>query len=97
MKVINTNLEGDFTLDDNAELYGTITGDVLVPPDYTLDIHGIVSGMLTVEQGATVRVMGTMNGPVINRGKLEIYGIARGGIDTQGGETLIGELAYIMD
>jgi cytoskeletal protein CcmA (bactofilin family) len=74
VQTFNGQIEGPFTLADDLELRGMITGDAKVPAGKELVLLGMVTGDLTVEEGGTAIVRGTVGGSIVNGGRVEISG-----------------------
>jgi CheY-like chemotaxis protein len=77
-------IDGDFELQRDTRLYGTVNGDVTVKRGRTLVLHGTVKGNLLVEETSTVHIYGTVDGDVIGHGSaLRVWstGVIRGIVD----------------
>jgi CheY-like chemotaxis protein len=77
-------IDGDFDVQRDTRLYGTVNGDVTVKRGRTLVLHGTVKGSLFVEETSSVHIYGTVYGDVIGRGSaLRVWstGVIRGIVD----------------
>ena len=90
MKMENGKIEGDFTIDEDFELKGMITGNVKIINNSSAIIHGQISGDLIVNQGTSVLLHGqVLRNASNNGGLLEVYGMISGQLFDNAGETKI--------
>ncbi len=73
-------VEGNITLTENFTLRGVIVGNVTVRPNTLFDLQVAVTGSLYIEQGAEVRLRGTVYGSIHNQGSLSVAGRVNGKI-----------------
>jgi hypothetical protein len=64
MKTMRGTIAGPLVVDRDVDIQGTIAGDAVVLPARTLHLRGMITGNLTIEQGATAVIYGTVNGRV---------------------------------
>jgi len=95
MQITNNKIEGDTTFSSDTQFHGMVTGTARVPNGVTLNLQGMVSG-LVLEAGSTVELHGTVTGNVTNRGgALNIYGTVMGNVVTESGKTQIDPRAKV--
>jgi hypothetical protein len=71
----NGHLDETLRLEADAELTGTITGEVIVPFGVSLVLHGVALSDVIVEKGGRAIIRGTIVGCLINLGgDAEIFG-----------------------
>lgn len=96
MKMIEHKIEGDTRIEEDTELRGMITGNVMVAPGVTLELRGMVLGSLGLERSSRVYLRGMVTGNVENRGgHLEVWGMVDGRISRQDGITIVHPKAVV--
>lgn len=96
MRSEHGKIEGDVRVEGPMQLYGMVTGNILVASHGSLQLFGTCCGNLTLDAGSEVRIDGTVSGNVLNRGGvLSIYGVVSGKVDTSAGETEIDSKSII--
>jgi cytoskeletal protein CcmA (bactofilin family) len=68
MEWTNKKIDGDLILQSDLEFYGLVTGNVTVPANRQLKMHGTIAGNLVVEEGGNAHVAGVVAKSVINHG-----------------------------
>ena len=98
MKEIYDHLKGRLTVDSDTRLYGVVEGTVSVSSNAVFQVHGIVNGDLILKKPSTVYLNGIVNGNVINSGgHLEVFGVIKGKLIQESGETIVSPNSVIMD
>lgn len=87
MQTFHGNMQGPVVLKEDLDFYGRLNGDASAASGVTLHFHGIMTGDLTIEPGASVELRGRVNGSVVNKGHLIIYGQVGGTVTDEGGQT----------
>ncbi len=91
-------LVGDVTLDADVWLFGTATGNVVVPPGRHLELTGIIRGNVEVKPGGSASIRGIVIGGVANEGHVELWGIVRGGLhNAEGADSVSHRAAQPQD
>ncbi len=86
---------GYVALQDDCQLEGTISHNLMIMGPATVTINGTLTENLTIMPGATVILRGSV-GNVSNRGgTLYVYGAITGALALQGGKTTIDAAARI--
>jgi hypothetical protein len=68
MKLFNGHHRADFTVTEDVEITGLITGSVIVPPGKLLVLRGMVTGDVVVQKGAQATIYGMISGTLTNQG-----------------------------
>jgi cytoskeletal protein CcmA (bactofilin family) len=87
MQTYHGTMQGPVVLTEDLDFYGRLNGDASAASGVTLHFHGIMTGDLTIETGASVDLRGRVNGSVLNKGRLTIYGQVGGAVTDEGGQT----------
>ncbi|HEX7998576.1 MAG TPA: polymer-forming cytoskeletal protein [Pyrinomonadaceae bacterium] len=96
MRIEKGEVRGNLEIKDEFTLLGTAKGNINVRDGGVLELNGTCEGDLILEEGSTVRLNGTVNGDVYNRGgKLKVYGIIKGRLHKEAGETFVDDKAEI--
>jgi hypothetical protein len=96
MRIEKGEIQGNLEIKDEFMLLGTVRGNIRVIDGGVLELNGSCEGDLILEEGATVRLNGTVNRDVYNRGgKLKVYGIIKGSLRKEAGETFVHSKAEI--
>ena len=96
MKTAHGKIDGNLFLDYQMVLHGMVTGDIVVNKDGILYLHGMCSKNLIIQDGGKVYLFGMVLGNVQNRnGYLEVYGIIKGRLMTENGETVVDKKAIV--
>jgi len=94
---IGEKIEGDVIIEEDTTLEGMIVGNVTVTGAAEFVLRGMVRGTVTVLENSVVYLHGTVNGDVINNGgSLEVYGMIKGRLFRERGETFIDDNAMIQ-
>jgi cytoskeletal protein CcmA (bactofilin family) len=81
-------MQGPVVVKDDLAFYGHLNGSASVVRGVKLELHGLVTGDLTIEPDALVELRGRVHGSVTNKGRLIIYGQVGGAVtDEDGGQT----------
>ncbi len=81
MKSIYDVIEGNHAVNEDTNLYGVISGDVIVKQGYKFNVYGIVSGNIMLERDSSLNLYGIVSGDVIDHGAAIIKkGILNGNI-----------------
>lgn len=59
---------GDFSVANDLDFYGFVSGSVTVPHGKRLSLHGRIAGDLILQKGAAAAIRGTVAGAVLNYG-----------------------------
>jgi cytoskeletal protein CcmA (bactofilin family) len=71
----SAHLDETLRLEADAELTGTVAGEIIVPLGVTLVLHGVARSDVIVEKGGRAIIHGTIVGCLINLGgDAEIFG-----------------------
>src|SRR3954452_22023124 len=84
MNTYHGRMQGPVDLKDDIAFYGRLDGNASVARGGKLQLHGIVTGDLTIEPDALVELRGRVHGSVTNKGRWMIYGQVRGGVTDAG-------------
>jgi len=84
MNTYHGRMQGPADIKDDLAFYGHLDGNVAVARGVKLQLHGIVTGDLTIEPDALVELRGRVHGSVTNRGRLIIYGQVGGVVTDEG-------------
>jgi|tagenome__1003787_1003787.scaffolds.fasta_scaffold20558313_2 cytoskeletal protein CcmA (bactofilin family) len=84
MNTYHGRMQGPVDIKDDIAFYGRLDGNASVARGVKLQLHGIVTGDLTIEPDALVELRGRVHGSVTNKGRLMIYGQV-GGVVTDAG------------
>jgi hypothetical protein len=68
MQAMQGPIEGPVIVDRDLDIHGTIVGDAVVRPSFTLHLRGVITGNLTIEKGATAIIYGTVDGRIRKTG-----------------------------
>jgi cytoskeletal protein CcmA (bactofilin family) len=85
MNSYHGRMQGPVVIKDDLAFYGHLDGNASVPRGVKLQLHGIVTGDLTIEPDALVELRGRVHGSVTNKGHLIIYGQVGGAVTDEGG------------
>jgi cytoskeletal protein CcmA (bactofilin family) len=86
----NLHLDETLRLEADAELTGTIAGEIIVPSGITLVLHGVARSDVIVEKGGHAVIHGTIVGCLINLGgDADIFGAVDVVADAPGVSTRI--------
>jgi cytoskeletal protein CcmA (bactofilin family) len=80
---------GDLTVEDDLVLRSMVTGNVIVADGAHLELRGLIGGALRVDAGGVAAVHGTVSGPIVNAGSVEVWGMVHGSIEDVGGRLLL--------
>ena len=75
-------IEGDYTVTEDQDSYGTITGNVTVKSGARFISYGLVNGNVTVESGADFLLCGLVGGDIVGQGHTEVAGLVKGAVTT---------------
>jgi cytoskeletal protein CcmA (bactofilin family) len=75
MEEIAGHITGQLTVTRDTALRGMVTGDAWVTGGATLTLYGYVTGNLHVDEGGVVIVHGMVDGAVINKGRVGVFGM----------------------
>ena len=96
MREFHGKHEGDYVVNEDLDLRGTVTGDLTVMAEAELQLHGTVCGNLVVQKDGRAVVRGTVVGVVTNTGgDVEIFGTVGKVATLDGAWTLIDPKAEI--
>ncbi len=65
---ISGMVDGPFRLEEDTDISGMVTGNVIVPAGRRLEFSGLITGDLIVENGGYANVRGIIAGHVRNHG-----------------------------
>ncbi len=89
-------IDGDWSVNDDVELHGMVTGAITVDDGGFIRLYGMCCGDFIVHAGGRAAVHGMVKGDVINRGgDVVIYGMVDGVVHEDSGKTTIDATAII--
>lgn len=96
MKTEHGKIEGDLRVGEEFSLFGMVRGSVFVAPQATLHLYGMMCSNLYLEPGSRVEISGMVSGTVVNQGgSLRVFGMVKGGLRHESGETVVHPKAVI--
>ena len=97
MQQLDGTYDGNLLLCEDAELHGTVVGNLTVTSGISLTVIGMITGDLSAQAGSTVIVRGIVRGAVVNESAdVAIFGIVGAGVRDLGStKSAISEAAII--
>ena len=98
VRIETGEVDGPLEVTDELHLMGMARGRITVRTGGRLHLGGTALDGLEVEAGGEASILGTLQGPVHNAGRLEVSGIVRGRISTGPGATTdVAPKAIVVD
>lgn len=80
---------GPVTISEDYVLRGMVSGELVVERGGYLQLFGMVTGTLRIADGGSAVIRGMVSQDVLNAGRLEVYGIVIGRLDSTSEATTV--------
>ncbi len=68
MQTLQGRIEGPLVVTRDLDVQGTVVGDAIIRANHTLHLRGVITGSLTIENGASAVIFGTVEGRIHKTG-----------------------------
>jgi hypothetical protein len=97
MRVVSNVINDALVVDDEIQINGVATNNIAVVAGGILHLCGICVKDIHVGAGGTAKLMGMVNGNVVNDGGiLEVLGTVHGSVSTLRGQTTVSSHAVVV-
>ena len=93
--ILEENMEEDLIVEEETTINATVTGNVIVKNSAVMQLYGIITKDLTIEEGSKAYVFGCVSGTITNSGELEVYGEVGGEVIDHTGNAFVSRKAVV--